>query len=257
MHFTDRGWGEPVVLLHGASPVSYFDELVEALVPHYRVLVPELPGWGTSPPLPEGQAFEVTNRALCEELRQAGVDHAAIVGYSLGGWRALELAVSGAFDVTCVYLLSTFTASPAPELREVYRGYADLARSKADLRPAVRDLYLPPDYAAAHPDIHDQVTDWVHACPRDVFARELDAVAEITDLAPRLSSITCPVVARVGSLDIAAPADWSKAIIDKVPHGRLELVEGCGHALLYEDTDATIASILEYVSQCTGRHAGS
>ncbi|MDA3948169.1 MAG: alpha/beta fold hydrolase [Spirochaeta sp.] len=256
MHIIDRGRGETVVLLHGANPVSYFDDLVEALAPHYRVLVPELPGWGKSPALVEGQAFEVTNDALRETLRQAGVDRAAIVGYSLGGWRALELALSGVFDVTCVYLLSSFTASPAPELRERYRGYAELARSKADLRPAVRDLYLPPEYAAAHPDIHDQVTDWVHACPRDVFAGELAAVADITDLAPQLSSLTKPVVARVGALDIAAPADWSRAIVDAVPQGRLELVEGCGHALLYEDRDATITSILKYLSQCTGRHAG-
>jgi hypothetical protein len=37
MHIIDRGRGETVVLLHGANPVSYFDDLVEALAPHYRV----------------------------------------------------------------------------------------------------------------------------------------------------------------------------------------------------------------------------
>ena len=167
----------------------------------------------------------------------------ALVGYSLGGWRALELALSGAFDVRLVYLLSTFTASPSPELRERYRGYAELARSPADLRPAVRELYLPPDFAAAHPDIHEEVTEWVNACPREVFARELDAVAEMRDLKPRLSQLSAPVVARVGALDIAAPAEWSREIVEAVPEGRIELVEGAGHVLLFEDRDATIASV--------------
>lgn len=245
----DRSQDETVIVLHGANPVSYFDDLVEALEPHYRVLVPELPGWGESPPLAAGQGFEVTNEALRQALREAGVERAAIVGYSLGGWRALEIALSGAFDVSGVYLLSTFTASPTPELRQLYRDYAELARSPADLRPAVRDLYLPPDYAAAHPDIHEEVTHWVYACPRDVFARELDAVATLPDLAPRLPTLTTPVVARVGALDIAAPADWSRAIVDAVPHGHLELVEGCGHVLLYEDRDATISSILDNLSR--------
>lgn len=249
MHILDRGQGKTVVLLHGANPVSYFEDLVEALVPHYRVLMPQLPGWGKSPALSEGQGFGVTNDALREALRQAGVDRAAIVGYSLGGWRALELALSGTFEVSGVYLLSTFTASPTPELRQLYRDYGDLARSPADLRPAVRELYLPAEFAAAHPDIHDQVTDWVHACPRDVFARELDAVAALADLAPQLSTLTAPVVARVGALDIAAPADWSRAIVDVVPHGRLELVDGCGHVLLYEDREATIASIIDALSR--------
>lgn len=245
----DSGQEETVVLLHGANPVSYFDDLVEALVPQHRVIVPQLPGWGESPPLAESQDFEVTDEALRQALRDAGVARAAIVGYSLGGWRAMEIALSEGFDVSGVYLLSTFTASPTPELRQMYRDYAELARSPADLRPAVRDLYLPPDYAAAHPDIHEQVTDWVYACPRDVFAQELDAVATLPDLAPRLPTLAAPVVARVGALDIAAPADWSRAIVDAVPNGRLELVEGCGHALLYEDREATISSILDHVSR--------
>ncbi|MFW5694849.1 MAG: alpha/beta fold hydrolase [Alkalispirochaeta sp.] len=247
MHIFERGDGDAVVLVHGANPVSYFDELVEALVPRYRVLVPHLPGWGESSPLPEGQGFDATDAALLEALSQVGVSGAALVGYSLGGWRALDLALSGALEVRSVYLLSTFTASPSKELRDRYRAYAELARSPADLRSAVRDLYLPPAFAAAHPDIHEEVTEWVNACPRDVFARELDAVAEMTDLKPRLSTLAAPVVARVGALDVAAPAEWSREIVETVPHGRLEVVEGCGHVLLYEDRDATIASVLKAV----------
>lgn len=249
MYLLDRGDGDAVVLLHGANAGSYFDELVAALEPRHRVLVPHLPGWGESPPLPEGQSFEATNAALREALREAGFTRAAIVGYSLGGWRALDLALFGDLEVRRVYLLSTFTASPSQELRERYRAYAELARSPADLREAVRDLYLPPAYAAAHPDIHEEVTEWVYAIPRDVFARELDAVAELTDLTLRLPSITVPVVARVGALDIAAPAEWSRAIVEAVPRGRLEVVDGCGHVLLYEDRDATIASILSALAE--------
>jgi 3-oxoadipate enol-lactonase len=247
MYIFERGKGDAVVLLHGANPVSYFDELVAALAPSHRVLVPHLPGWSESPPLSDGQSFEATNAALREALRQAGVRRVAIVGYSLGGHRALDLALSGAFEVSCVYLLSTFTASPSDEVRERYHQYAELARSPADLRDAVRDLYLPSAYAAAHPEVHEQVTEWVHACPRDVFARELDAVAHITDLKPRLPALAAPVVARVGELDIAAPAEWSRGVVEAVPHGRLELVPECGHVLLYEDRDATIASIRDAV----------
>ncbi len=247
MYILERGKGDAVVLLHGANPVSYFDELVAALAPGHRVLVPHMPGWGESPPLPEGQGFDATDDALRAALRAAGVDHAALIGYSLGGYRALDLALSGAFDVSCVYLLSTFTASPSDDLRERYRQYAELARSPADLRDAVRELYLPPAYAAAHPEVHEQVTEWVNACPRDVFARELDAVAGIRDLKPRLPELATPVVARVGELDIAAPPDWSREIVEAVPNGRLETVPDCGHVLLYEDKDATIASILDAV----------
>lgn len=247
MRIFDRGEGEAVVLLHGANPVSYFNDLVAELIPHNRVLVPELPGWGGSSVIDGGQGFKVTDAALREALLQADVERVSFVGYSLGGWRALDLALSGAFDVRCVYLLSTFTASPSAELRERYRGFADLARSSADLRAVVRDLYLPPAYAAAHPGVHETVTEWVNACPGEIFAHELDAVASLDDLKPQLPNLEAPVVARVGALDIAAPADWSREIVAAVPRGQLELVEGCGHVLLYEDRDATIASVLAAV----------
>ncbi|MFW6328498.1 MAG: alpha/beta fold hydrolase [Alkalispirochaetaceae bacterium] len=244
MKIHDRGDGEAVVLIHGANPVSYFDELLEALEARHRVIVPEMPGWGDSPPLPEGQSFEVTDRALLEQLEELGIRRAALLGYSLGGWRALDLALSGTLEVSSIYLLSTFTASPTGEIRQLYRNYADLARSGADLRPAVRELYLPPEYAAAHPDIHDEVTDWVNALPQSVFALELAAVAELRDLVPELPALEVPVTARVGAADIAAPEEWSRSIIDAVPNGRIEVVEGCGHVLLYEDRDATVASVL-------------
>ncbi|NBC29583.1 MAG: alpha/beta fold hydrolase, partial [Spirochaetes bacterium] len=77
MYIFERGEGETVILLHGANPVSYFDELVAALAHRHRVLVPHLPGWGESPPLPEGQGFDVTNAALREALRAADVGRAA------------------------------------------------------------------------------------------------------------------------------------------------------------------------------------
>jgi pimeloyl-ACP methyl ester carboxylesterase len=48
MYIDDQGEGEAVVLIHGANPVSYFDDLVEALRDEYRVLVPHIPGWGRS-----------------------------------------------------------------------------------------------------------------------------------------------------------------------------------------------------------------
>jgi pimeloyl-ACP methyl ester carboxylesterase len=247
MYVFEQGTGADVIVLHGANPVDYFDALVAALVPNHRVLVPHMPGWGKSPEMDAGQDYTATNAALREALAERGVTRAAVVGYSLGGWRALELALSGSFDVTGVYLLSTFTASPTPEVRERYREYAELARSESDMRPAVRDLYLAPDFAARNPEIHRRVTEWVYACPRDVFARELDAIAEMPDLGPSLPDLVAPVVARSGTLDTAAPPHWSREIVEAVPDGRLELAQGCGHALLYEDREATIGSILSSV----------
>lgn len=243
MYVYEEGEGEAVVLLHGANPPSHFDELARALSREHRVLVPHMPGWGESPALREGQGFDRTNRLLEERLLEMGVSRAPIVGYSLGGWRALELALAGELEIPTVYLLSTFTASPTPELRERYIEYAEISRSGPGLREAARDLYLPPEYAAAHPGIQEEVADWVDAMHEGLFAQELEAVAELEDLSPRLPRLGATVVARVGALDIAAPAEWSKAIVDAVPRGRLEIVEGCAHVLLYEDREATFASI--------------
>lgn len=95
IHYLERGRGEPLLLIHGlgCSGADWAFQ-VTALESRYRVIVPDLPGSGHSDP-PRGQySIEGFAAAMWKLLDQLGVAKPNLIGFSLGGAVALEMAAS-------------------------------------------------------------------------------------------------------------------------------------------------------------------
>ena len=95
---TEAGQGAPVVLLHGGGPgatgVSNYVRNIDALAQHFRVIVPDLPGYGqSSKELDFSDPFGDLATAVRGLLDELGVDRAHLVGNSYGGAAALRLAL--------------------------------------------------------------------------------------------------------------------------------------------------------------------
>ncbi len=92
------GSGQPLVLVHGLG-LSWrsWQPVLDALEDRHDVVAIDLPGFGESLPLPDGAAPTPTRLAdaVESELDRLGLDAPALVGNSLGGWVALELARRG------------------------------------------------------------------------------------------------------------------------------------------------------------------
>ena len=127
------GRGTPLVLLHGLG-MSWrsWSPLLEGLEARHDVLAPTLPGHRGGPPAPEVVSVERLADAVESALDEVGFDHPHVVGNSLGGWVALELARRGrARTVTAV--------SPAG----AWRNPLDLARLQVTLGVSGRFSALP------------------------------------------------------------------------------------------------------------------
>lgn len=248
MQIHESGSGPAVVLLHGApSPVSYFGPVVEGLASTRRVLCPVLPGYAGTAPHPGGYGLDEITRLFATELAARGVTEAAVLGYSYGAYRALALALEGSLRVTRLYLLSGFAGFDEAERAERRQLAALIRDTSIDPYPLWVQMVLPPEYAAANPEVAAEVTSWLDLVPREVLAAEVDASVVDEDLRPRLPELDVPVMARVGEADAGALPRRSKDITDRVPNARLEVVPGCGHALLIEDRDATTESIVSFL----------
>src|ERR1700704_3809703 len=92
------GRGPPLLLVHGLG-LSWrsWEPVLDALEVRHDVVSIDLPGFGESPPLPDDAVPTATRLAdaVESELDRLGLETPAVVGNSLGGWVALELARRG------------------------------------------------------------------------------------------------------------------------------------------------------------------
>ncbi|MDQ6607095.1 MAG: alpha/beta fold hydrolase [Actinomycetota bacterium] len=95
--FDRTGEGPTLVLLHPLGADRHvWDQVVPLLASEREVVTVDLPGFGTSPPLTGAQDPRALAVAVASFLDQQGILHPHVIGNSLGGWVALELALADA-----------------------------------------------------------------------------------------------------------------------------------------------------------------
>lgn len=249
MFVVERGSGPAVLLLHGTpSPATDWQPVAEALAREFRILIPDLPGYGRSPALAE-TTVESVGDALAEMLRERDIEELhAVVGFSAGAYRAFDLVLRRRVPVKVVIALAGMVTFD-DETRAARRQFADMLEADPQFldsdtaRAALRETMLSPAWRAEHPEDDRRVLAWLHLASRAALVAELRALAEARDLRPELGHLAARVYARVGELDRSAPVTSSEDIVRNVPNGEIEVVAGCGHALLLEDLAATTAAI--------------
>lgn len=238
------GEGPFVVLLHGTVPgAATFDPLIAPLSRLRRLVLVSLPGYDGTAPAPG--PFEMTEsiEALAVALTDAGVRTFDVVGSSSGAYRALALALRNDVEVRRVVSLGGY-ARLANDHREGLLGLAAASRSGADVASTAAQTMYSETYAAAHPEAVARIAEYLASMPKGAAESELEACARSADLLPALRTCRTPIVARIGDADRAMPRERTEEIAAAAPNARVEIVAGAGHALLEEDAEATVASVL-------------
>ena len=236
------GDGAPrFVFFHGCpTTVDVMDDIA-AQLPGASVCVSS-PGYGKSPAMPGPMRLDALHQRLEDALVLAGAVDAWLVGFSAGAYHALALAGRPALRVRGVTTLGGLLALGDDE-RAGFRQLADALEAGADLRPIAGPRFLSEKFRALHPERVADVERWLTATPRENLVAELRGFADAPDLTERVHTLSIPVVARVGAVDLASPVPKSEAIARAARNGRLEVVEGAGHALPYEDQDGVVRSL--------------
>lgn len=108
LHYLIRGAGEPLLLIHGlgGSGADWAFQ-VAALEKRFRIIIPDLPGGGHSPPPPDEYTIGGFASALWCLLDHLGVARTNIIGFSLGGAVALEMAAQRPTSVPRLALINS------------------------------------------------------------------------------------------------------------------------------------------------------
>jgi pimeloyl-ACP methyl ester carboxylesterase len=248
MEVQELGQGDrAVLLLHGIpGSTQSFAGLVRRLSGHARLLIPAMPGYGTSSPI-RPYDFARAQESLEEALIERGVEACAVVGHSGGTYRGLRLALDGEIEVTHLVLLGAIAGLDA-DGRSRFRELAISLANGADLVSIAREAFAAPGFSHRDPVGMGEILLACDACPRQVLIDELAAFADAEDLRSALGRIACPTHLRVGALDAATPPALSAEIAGRIPGSKLAIVPGCGHSLLQEDARETIEAIASAIA---------
>jgi 3-oxoadipate enol-lactonase len=223
------GDGPPLFLLHSLlSDRASFDAIVPRLSRAFRVIVPELPGFGRSRAVTGGLA-EVADRMAEAVQDAAGGENTIVLGNGYGGFVALQMAIRHPAIATKL-VLADCGAAFSEEGRQAFRNMA--AASKAKGLSAITDVAMrrlfAPEFQASHPDLmRDRREAFLKTDP-EVFQAACTALAEL-DLRPELAKVKLPVLVLVGEKDEATPPPMSRELAALLPDARLKIISGCAH----------------------------
>jgi 3-oxoadipate enol-lactonase len=223
------GEGPPLFLFHSLlSDRASFDAVVPELSKSFRVIVPELPGFGRSRAVSGGLA-DVADR-MAEAVKDAADGKDAIVlGNGYGGFVALQMAIRHP-NIASKLVLADCGAAFSEPGREAFRNMAAVSKAKglsAITDAAMRRLFAPA-FQAQHPDLMADRREAFLRTDPVVFRAACDALASL-DLRPELGSVKVPVLVLVGEHDEATPPPMSHEMAAGLPQVRLEIIPGCAH----------------------------
>ena len=219
----DRGEGRPFLLLHGGGgpqTVAHFAELLATKEPA-RVITPTHPGFGGTP-RPDALADMAGLAALYRELLdRLGLDGVTVIGNSIGGWIAAELALLGSPRVSGIVLVDAVGIEVA--------GHPVTDIFPLSLDELARLSYHDP--AAFRLDPAAMTEEQRAGMAANRAALQVYGGARMADprLRGRLAAIACPVLAVWGEADRIVDPDYGRAYAAAIPGARFELLTETGH----------------------------
>jgi pimeloyl-ACP methyl ester carboxylesterase len=242
------GAGLDVLMLHGIpGSGSAWDGVASRLAEHYRVVVPDLLGFGeSSRPRRAEQLWALGQRdALLSAIDRLGLEHAAIVGHDFGGPVGLLLAAARPALPTHLVLAATNafpdTPIPFPLSTVTWPGIGRLAERVALSGVALSaTLRLGVGRPRIRLDRETYLGDREQLrAIRSIFGASLRGLAErYVPIAESLSTIDVPTLVVWGDRDPFFPVEQGRRLAEAIPGARFAVYKGAGHFLPEERVDA-------------------
>lgn len=244
-----RGDGPPVLLVHGLGYARWgWEPVVDGLAERLRVCLFDNRGIGESDS-PEGP---YSARTMAEDavavLDAAGLERAHVVGTSLGGMVAQELALGWPERVDRLVLVCTtagLQGVPMPEQTVRLFASAGTLPVEEALRRFVENSLAP----GAEPELVERIYERRLANPFGLAGWQAQAAAGMSfDSFDRLGAIAAPTLVMHGTEDAVIDIRNSELLAQRIPDARLEIFEGGGHLFMWEQPERFVEAVTEFLS---------
>jgi 4,5:9,10-diseco-3-hydroxy-5,9,17-trioxoandrosta-1(10),2-diene-4-oate hydrolase len=262
----EAGTGPPVVMLHGGGPgasgVSNYSRNIDALAAHFRVVVPDMPGYGGSAKdVDQADPFGYLADMIRGLLDELAIDTTYLIGNSYGGAAALRLALDTPHRVDKLVLMGpggigTTRAAPTAGLKSLLSYYGGAGPSRNKLEAFIRnylvyegtsvpDALIDARYAASvDPEV---VADPPLRRPSGPMAlRTLWRMDLTRDR--RLKRLQTPTLVLWGRDDKVNRPAGGPMLVNLMPNAQLVITSCTGHWMQWERAELFNRLVVEFLS---------
>ena len=227
----ESGCGRPVVLLHGLLTDSrVWTSVTDELAPDHRTLAVDSPGHGQSPLGPSGFTLEDETDALIAWAEREQIGPAVWIGHSMGGMKAMRLALARPDLVRALVLVSTQPYAEPDRTRLPYEAMLETVRTDG-MSPDLADVVARMNFARPFRE-SEQCRPWIEhfrTLDGEEIAGAGHAVYRRGDISVRLGEISAPVLVVHGEDDVPIRLPVAQEWAALLPHGEFVALPGAGH----------------------------
>jgi pimeloyl-ACP methyl ester carboxylesterase len=234
------GEGPPLVYLHGVLGETRWYPFHQALAARFDVIAPAHPGYGETEGLGAIEAADDVVFHYLDLFEGLGITRAHVVGVSLGGWIAAELAVRHPDLVGKLVLADAYGLALDDAAAE--RRASPFARA-TDVEALRGALFANPEGAMAEIVLPNR---------EDVPPRVVQSYAPLVEdpkLARRLRRIASPTLVLWGERDRVRSLAHAEAYRDAIPNAELVVLPDCGHLPQFEQGARFAAAVSDFLSR--------
>jgi 2-hydroxymuconate-semialdehyde hydrolase/2-hydroxy-6-oxo-octa-2,4-dienoate hydrolase len=254
--YLEAGAGDPIVMLHGSGPgvsaMANWQHNIGALSQRFHVLAPDIVGFGATE-RPEDIIYSLrtwTNHVWAF-LDSHDIEKAAIVGNSLGGRVALQMATDQPDRITKMVLMGApgvgMTLTEGLAALRAYQPSHDAMRDLLRSYFAVDPTMITDDLVAIRYEA--SVAEGAYEAYRAMFFDPRHAGSELGITAEEVRAIDTPALLVHGREDKVVPMQVSVTMLGLLPNADLHVFSACGHWTQIERADEFSALVADYLAR--------
>jgi pimeloyl-ACP methyl ester carboxylesterase len=250
---SDTGRGAPLLLVHG-FPLDHrmWREQVAELSGRFRVIAPDLRGFGASPAAGDTASMEQYADDLAALLDALDVrEPVAFCGLSMGGYIAWQFWRRHAPRLARLILCDTRASADTPEAARNRLEMAQrvLDHGTAEVAPVMLPRLLAPGTQQQRPELVEWLRRQIDAVPPQAIAAAQRAMAARPDASAWLAGIKVPTLVVVGEHDAISTVAEMRGLAEAIPGATLLVVPAAGHLAPLENPAPVNRALAEFLAR--------
>jgi len=251
LHVREQGSAAPVLLVHG-FPLKHtmWDAQFEALASKYRLIAPDLRGFGASQVTKGTVSMEELADDLAALLDTLNVSEPiTFCGLSMGGYVGWEFFRKYRDRVRSLVMCDTRAACDTADAADARRQLATdvLATGPSLLVESLLPRLVSPVTLEKRPQIVEALRSIILSAPPEGIAAALNGMANRRDARDLLDKIDVPTLLVVGRDDALSPVDEMREMADSIATSTLVVVDDAGHLSPMERADVVNAALADFL----------